>query len=352
MDSDFEEYLRARSEHSKSVALGKLMKCAEPFISRIVHHFSSGSIKDIESEERLQTARIGFLEAVRRCDPSKGPLRPYAIKRIRHELQSMAELNYAIKIPRRSGLPATLLRDIERIRAKEGREPTREELNGHAAIYDEASLRPRVVTSFDADDVDGFTGLKDSFSSEDPSALDLILEKEMQSNLRASRAADVIGSALKRPASMRPLNKRKPIMSETTKNPIEALTAALTGLAQHLQTLDQQEAAIKKEREEIKSAFSKAATVVGGMNPVPTHANGNGAHVKPILALNQNKLPHRIISYLKENQAAKVSVIAAAVGDSSKNTGEALQKLRSSNVVTAAGKARGMTYSLNIAQQQ
>src|ERR1017187_6495327 len=92
-------YLHARTRNAKAEALVALLNVADAFIRRIVRHFSRGPIRDIEPEDAMQQARIGFVVAAERCDPSKGPLRPYAIQRIQHELQTLAEHSVGIKIP-------------------------------------------------------------------------------------------------------------------------------------------------------------------------------------------------------------------------------------------------------------
>jgi RNA polymerase sigma factor (sigma-70 family) len=338
-------YLRARSKDAKALALVSLIEAAAPFIARVVRHFSRGPIGEMDTEDALQEARIGFMEAVERCDPSKGPLRPYAMHRIRHRLQTHSEVSSPI--PRRSGMSASVLKSIEVIRVREGREPTREELNGHAKDYDEAFLRPRVVASFDALVTDGVS-LAESIGSDAPNALDLLIEREERSS--STHVLDVVESALTRPVILRP-KPRKIDMSEPPKT--SDLQSLLNGLSSFMKSLDEQEADIKKKRDEFKVGLSKIVGVpANGMNERMNGHLSAGQLPKPILALNQDKLPHRIVAFLKENPSSRVAPIASAVGETSEKTAVAIAKLRDSGIVIAAGKARGTTYSVSVAATQ
>ncbi len=336
-DELYDVYLRARSKQAKALAIVGLMKASEPFIARTVRHWSYGPIASLEPEEAMQQGRIGFLDAVRRADPAKGPLRPYAISRIRHELQNLAEVNFGIKVPRRSGMPAKVLREIEILYTKEGREPTPAELNGHAGEYLEAQTRPRVVASFDAVVTEGH-GLSDLIPHEAPSALDALIEQEERSRASPAMAA-VIEAALTRPVMPTPRKKKIPMPVPEKPNPIAQLAEAIDGVKSYLGTLDEQEAAIKKEREEIRATLGKL-TLNGHTNG---HTNGAG---RPMIHLNQDKPIHKIVGFLKTNPNVKVAVIAAGIGETTKDTALALAKLRVSNVVETQGKARGTTYAL------
>ena len=124
-------------------------------------------------------------------------------------------------------------------------------------------------------------------------------------------------------------------------NPITQLATAIDGVKSYLKTLDEEEAAIRAKRSEVTATLAS-------MNPT-AHANGSVATMaapKVILALNQDKLPNRVVTYLKANPGSRVSVIAEAVGDTSENVGLALTKLRTGGIVTSEGKARGTSYSL------
>ncbi len=331
-DALYETYLRARSKGAKQVALANLLTAAEPFIGRVVKHFSHGPIRDLEPDDAMQHARIGYLEAVKRADPKIGPLRPYAMARIRHELQSLAEVSYGIKIPRRSGMPAHVLRGIEKIWSKDGREPTPQELNGHAQAYAEAANRPRVVTSFDAPAPAG-PSLAESLGSDSPNALDLLLDKERFQRSRPARSLVRVTSHRK------PSPMPAPPAPESKKNPLEQLEAAIQSLHAYLGELADKEAAIHKERESIRSTLAKLTSRVP-LPPAPPAAS------RVILALGQDRLPHRVVGYLKEHPSARIAAIAEALGEDTETVGATLIKLREKGVVRTTGKARGTTYDL------
>ena len=301
MDVAYSAYLRGRSKDAKALALVGLLRISAPFILRVVRHFSRGPIRDLEPEDALQQARVDFIDAVRRADPKLGPLRPYAMTRIRHGLQTLAESSFSIKVPRRSGMPAQMLRKIEILWSKEGREPTKEELNGHAQEYAEAAVRPRVVTSLDAP-CEG-VHLSDLVACDSPNALDLLIEREKSKASPETMA--VIAQAVCKPRVSEPTLKtyRKPPMP----NPLEKLEAAVAEVTSQLATLDEQEASIRKQKAEIKAQLAKVGSYTSThVQPVGTLETPEYAGLRPMVALNQDKLPHRIVSFLKQNPDSRV----------------------------------------------
>ena len=338
MDELHRVYLRASSRESKANALTALLSASEPFLVRVVRSLSrSGPIKNLDEEDRMQTARIGFLEAVKRQDPELGPLRPYAMRRIQHELQSLAEISFSIKVPRRSGLPAPVLQKIAMIWSKEGREPTREELNGHFEDYQDVLSRPRVVTSLDAP----ASGSQDRtvaevVGSSTPDALEQLIAEEAR--VIPTRIQEAIDSALCRSATQKTLPKRKekPVMAEKTLNPLEALDAAVEGVKTYIASLDEQEAEIHRRREEAKAKLAKV------MPSAPVRAGQPG----PMLTLNQNKLHHKVIAFLKDHPESRLAAIATGTGASREEVSKTLIKLAEHEQISKSGKARATSYSV------
>jgi len=355
MDRGYETYLRSRTTGARATALAELLGTAEGFIKRVVRHWSRGPIGELEQEDALQQARIGFVDAVHRCDPGRGPLRPFAMSRIRHELQTLAESSSTIKIPRRSGLSAGVLKQIEVIRVREGREPTRAELNGHAQAYDEAALRPHVVTSFDAVSVSAEhqLSLSEKVASDAGSALDALIERESEAH--STRILKQISPIVSNPSIHR-LSKKKTMTTHSDSivheasilpSPLEALRHAMAGVQDHLRILKEREASVRREREQAEAEVAKVASSLG----ITTSATvappvSNVAAIRPVIALGQDKVQHRVVRFLKENPASRISAIAKGLGETSETVAAALTKLRESKQVRSEGKARGTAYSL------
>ncbi len=239
-------YQRCRTDSARAMALEQLVRAADPFIKRVVRHFQGGALKDLEQDDALQAGRLGYLEAVRRFDASKGPLRPYAMQRIRHELQTCGERHYTIKIPRRAGLPAKVLREAEKTYARDGRDPTAQELNGHAQAWDLAAQRPRVVTSFDAPAVEG-RGLHDTVGCESPNALSLLLDADTD---RDEQGVRLRVSSLVAPPPRGPLMLSSDT-AQVSKPEIEALNVALSPLRDFLTAREERRRQIQQRREEL-----------------------------------------------------------------------------------------------------
>jgi hypothetical protein len=200
-----------------------------------------------------------------------------------------------------------------------------------------------VVTSFDASE-----DLAESFASEDKSPLDIILEREDEESRASPMILSIVTSALAHPALPHPHPNKRPSMPENPKSPLETFTSAIDDMKTYLSDLDAQEAEIQRKRTEATTLLAKASvqsTVIAVHGASGTTVQG-ALGGRPVLALNQDKLPNRIVAYLKDNPQSRVSTIALAVGDTSENAGQALIKLRSIGTVMSEGKARGTTYSL------
>jgi Sigma-70 region 2 len=331
-DEAYEVWRKARTRDARAVAMTNLLRAAEPFIGRIVRHFSRGQLRDLDSEEAMQQARLAFVEGVGRCDPEKGPLRPYCISRIRHELQSLAEVSYGIKVPRRSGVPAHVLRAAERIWSKEGREPSPAELNGHAQAYADAASRPRVVTSFDAGGGDGERpSLAELLGDDEPDALELLVERETSTKAAAPAAQSILATVLD------PYPRRKVLMESPPRaaTPLDTLRNAIRDVQAMLRALDDEEKKIRAQREAIRKEL---ALLAGG-------AVQTSARPAVLLELGQDSLKHKVMKFLRAHPNARVSAIAEAVGATAEETSNELGKLRSAGTVVSKGKARGTTYS-------
>jgi RNA polymerase sigma factor (sigma-70 family) len=82
-----------------------------------------------ECEDLIQAARIGLLIALRKYDPVKAAFSTYAAHWIRDQFQQChIHLDREIYRPKGYGVPYPVLRKMEAIQAKEGREATGEEL--------------------------------------------------------------------------------------------------------------------------------------------------------------------------------------------------------------------------------
>jgi hypothetical protein len=327
MDAAHASYLRASLPKERDRRLSELLRVSDAFIARAVRHFSRGSIGDVEFDDRMQEARLGFLEGVRRLDPTRGPLRPFCLFRIRHALQTLSERSVTIKIPRRMGLPVPIMKMIERIQVTKGRAPTREELNGSAAAYEESKTRPRIVTSFDA--TEG-TGLHECFADDAPSALDALIELERQC------AASEVGAKLGFTIPPRP-RKESPPMNPS---PLDSI------VAQAQTHFEQEEAAIRaleKELEEKKKRLTDYRKKFASLGSTPAKPLIVAAPL--LVALGQDGLQHKIMRYLREHPKARVSAIADAIGESAKDASLELARLRTTGTVTSEGQARGTTYS-------
>jgi Sigma-70 region 2 len=327
-DEAYELWRNARSREARAVALTNLLRAAEPFIGRVVRHFSRGALRDLDREEALQQARLGFIDAVGRSDPARGPLRPFAMMRIRHELQSLAEVSYGIKVPRRSGVPAHVLRDAERIWSREGREPTSVELNGHAAAYAEAATRPRVVTSFDALGEDRGS-LADVLGTDDVSALDALVQHESSSSVTSKLS--VITRALE--PSSRKVPPMDASVSPSSTNVLDGLRRAIREVQAHIKTIEDQERALRQQREGIQRELAALAGAAPASAP------------RSIIELGQDSLTHKVMRFLRAHPNSRVAAIASAIGASPDDTSAELAKLRTKGTILSRGKARGTTYS-------
>ena len=346
MDRGHEAYLRARTGAARNAAMANLLRISEPFIRRVVRHLSRGPIRDLEPEDALQQARIGFVDAVHRCDPERSDsFRPFAINRIRHELQSLAEKSVTIKIPRRAGVPESVMRQIETIRMREGREPTRAELNGHAQAYDESLLRPRVVTSFDApgSEEQGRGALPDLIGCDAPSALELLIERE-----ESAHTVEVFERIqIPTPAIRVKRLPRKQIMtthsdSTNSVSALDALDSAIKGCESLLKELDEKELSVKRERESVLARLNKLAGIV---KPVNATAAVTPIRAAAPLIMGQDSLPHRIVRFLKANPSSRLGAIAKALNEKPESISVQLTKLRESKQIKSEGKARGTSYS-------
>ena len=331
-------YLHARTRNAKAEALAALLNVADAFIRRIVRHFSRGPIRDIEPEDAMQQARIGFVVAAERCDTSKGPLRPYAIQRIQHELQTLAEHSVGIKIPRRAGLPAHVLREIELTWSQSGRELTAEELGEHANGYASLGERPRIVTSFDAPAVNG-RHLNETIGHDAHTAEGMLLARDTER--RSSRAARLVSSALSRPAVPTP-RKIQPMPAAHPPNPLETLAQAYDGAMVFLGTMKEEEAKARRNRENVEAELKKmgfSIAVESAPPPLPIAK-------LPIIALNQSGPRHELVAFMRIVPEASLSQLVEASGATLKATRWELGKLRASGLVVVTGKARRTRYSL------
>ena len=315
-DKAYGFYLRARTKSAKASALTDLLLVSEPFIARATRHFARGSIREIDPEDALQQARIGFIDAVRRADPKRGPLRPYCLSRIRHELQTLAEVSFGIKIPRKA-----------------------------CSDNDCACERPRIVTSFDAP-ADG-SSLSELVASGLPSALDMLVTDAADRSHSDRHTRNVVRGALNKPAIPQPRPRTAP-MSEKT--PLDALAIAIDGMKVYMQELDAQEHAIRAKRDEASATLRKAAEV---LPPAPAstasvRAGGGALPAQPatVLALNQGKLPHRIIACLRAHPGMSGQAIADECEEPVRLVYAELRHLRDTKLVVMQGQARYTTYSL------
>ena len=360
MDRAHAAYLKARTASARHSALVDLLRVAEPFLKRVARHLQTGQMRDLEPDDALQQARTGFVDAVRRCDPSRaGSLRPFAINRIRHELQTLSERSYTIKVPRRYGVSESVMRDIEKLWAREGREPTRAELNGHAKAYDDGKLRPRVVSSLDAPHSESGDGLHDIVGSVEPSALDLLLEREER--ILGIDVGDRIEDKPRNARIVQPRKTMNEISHETNgasedgksiaSSPLHDTIAYLKRLddadALALREYERKTEETRKAREAMRSEFAQFASVLGFVPAVNAAPEGTVTAIRPpAVKLNQDKLPHRIVDFLKRNPQSKAGDIATALGADRVQISVELSKLRESKQVRSEGAARGTTYSL------
>ena len=339
MDELYAVFARAKSRAKKAAASIALLRCAEPFLGRVVQSFSRrGPIAELEREDAMQGARVGFLEALRRIDPMKGPLRPYAIKWIRNELQKQAEYGNGIKIPRQAGLDARAQRTIELIWSREGREPTPEELNGSWKAFQEAPLRPKIVgsldvRSFDEDNEMGRFAVRTSVSTEGLDALDqLIAAEDREPAKRLLRFSDRVLSS----------RQKAPVMPDPKPpSPIAALQRAIEDVRSHVAKLDARIAELQKER----IALEEQARSVGLQSLSPVTADL--PRPIPILRLNQDHLSNRIVAFLRDHPNARIPAIAQETEEDPSVVYGEIRKLRRSKLIAQSGKARATRYRLS-----
>ena len=131
-------------------------------------------------------------------------------------------------------------------------------------------------------------------------------------------------------------------------NPLEAMRHAMAGIQNHLRSLKEREAAATREREQAEAEVAKLAASLGLTAPSarPEPLASNVAPIRPVIALGQDKIPHRVIRFLKENPKSRISAIAKGLGETSETVAAALTKLRETKQVRSEGKARGTAYSL------
>lgn len=79
-------------------------------------------------EDLLQAGRIGMCKALEKFDPSKASFSTYAAHWIRHEVQQAALRLTTVYRPKGSGIPFEMLKRVEEIRWREGRDPMAAEL--------------------------------------------------------------------------------------------------------------------------------------------------------------------------------------------------------------------------------
>lgn len=347
-------YHRCRTSSARASALAELVSAADPFIKRVVRHWSKGALRDLDPEEALQAGRMGYLEAVRRLDPSKGPLRPYAILRIRHELQTLAESSYTIKIPRRSGLPASLMRQAEVTWAREGRELSAQELNGHAPAWEAAAQRPRVVTSFDAPkglgDAEGARSLHDTIACESPDALSQLIEADRNESGVRARLTEIAETA---PQGRRPMSDTLP--DNVTRLPapeIESMNAAMQPLLEHLRAREDRKAALRRELAALEAAdrhlaaaLGKSITKLGTASTAAATAAPRGRPPRAESKADAEPLPVRVLESLRDRPRQKVKDLSRRVGAKTASVSMALARLKAKGKVTKEGDGRETVYS-------
>jgi DNA-directed RNA polymerase specialized sigma subunit len=372
MDQAHEAYQRARTPSARVSALHALLVISEGFIGRYVRHISRGALRELDREDAMQAARLGFVDAVHRFDGRKGPLRPYAMHRIRHELQSATEKNYTIKIPRRAGLPAAVLRQAEITFTRDGREPTHEELNGHAQAWEQAKDRPRVVTSFDAIlyGDDNNRSLHEKIAGGDQDALSRIIDTERDEFGVRARLSDIVGL---------PIEGTMMLAEQVPSTEIEALNAALTPLRQLLSSREERKEALRRSRREradalqreiaeidreieavdaadrtMKTALARALGVGAVVDDAPRslprarRTGGAGKRGRKAIAKtvpsSSGSLPGRVLARLN-GKSACASDLAKELGAKPTAVSMALRRLEARGEVTRSGDGRQIVYS-------
>lgn len=328
-------------------------------------------MRDLDRDDAMQAARLGFVDAVHRFDASKGPLRPYAMHRIRHELQSATEKNYTIKIPRRAGLPAAVLRQAEITFTRDGREPTRDELNGHAQAWEQAKDRPRVVTSFDAVmPGEEMRSLHEKIAGDDQDALSRIIETE-RDEIGVRDRLSAIGVEL-------PIEGTVMLAEHVSSSDIEALNQALAPLRQFLSDRENRKERLRRELQETEEAARRAvaekrreletldqddrltrgalaeALGVAAVPDAPKSAprgkrgSGSGKRGRKVIARtvpsNSGSLPGRVLARLN-GKSACAGDLAKELGAKSTAVSMALRRLEARGEVTRSGDGRQIVYS-------
>lgn len=157
---DIEQWRAYKAEtdtKKKNRILTKLLQDNEGFIAMNVRRLMRRglvspriSVAELQIEDLLQAARIAYITALNRFDPSKGAFPPFANMWIRHEVQQAAIGETTIRKPKESGLPYEALKKMASIRAQHGREATAEELGITDEELDQWRSEP-VVSSYHVD---------------------------------------------------------------------------------------------------------------------------------------------------------------------------------------------------------
>ena len=119
-----------------------------------------------ESEDLFQAGRIGLLIALRKYDPSKAAFSTYAAHWIRDQFQQChLHLDREIYRPKGYGLPFSIVRKMDAIQAKDGREATPEELGVSREKLAEWKCEALVTKSLDQNDGDSKDNVERAFSN-------------------------------------------------------------------------------------------------------------------------------------------------------------------------------------------
>ena len=324
-------YAIARTKRGRAEALTALCRAAEPFIQRQCGRYSTGQIRELERDDALQQTRLAFVYAVSEWDPSRGPIRPYAMWKIRDALQRGAERHFTIRIPRRA-----------------------------------AGDRPRVVTSFDAPAVED-RKLSEIIPGNAPDALARMLDDETSEDRRqvAERLGDLVS----------PLPRERRIMIEQTNNvervhtngvstaampvqstpdAIAALNLALAGMRDYLASLAAEEEALRLKRVQAQEAYAKA---IGIANDPEPSARSASAKMSPGRARQSPRRPARTARGVRSggdlaarvlklcSQPRKPAEIRKLTGATPGAVSGVLAKLVAADKLVKAGKTRGTTYA-------
>lgn len=170
LDTDlFNAYVKARESGEKATErklLNKILVSQEYFVrfcaAKSISHGAS-DYKDLR-----QAARIGIVKALERFDPSRGSWSSYARQWIRAEMiRGVVEGRSMVHVPANPSAPQTVIRQMDAIRARTGREAAPEELRytersgkvvevtgGDFQVWAlAASGLPRELTQIDGDDM-------------------------------------------------------------------------------------------------------------------------------------------------------------------------------------------------------